>query len=86
VARLRTLTASKNRPSELAGVYSRRTVIKQAGWLSFFAAASSEIGILAYSAFFLAEDAQIVRLLGEKCDDGVRIKIALGASDGENVA
>jgi hypothetical protein len=53
--------------------------------LSFFEAAESEIGILAYSALFLAEDARIVRLLTDKSDDGVRIKVALGAPDGRNV-
>lgn len=82
---LRVLAASKSRPAEIAGVYARRTAISQEGWLSFFEAAKSEIGILAYSALFLAEDTRIVRLLTDKSGDGVRIKVALGAPDGRNV-
>jgi hypothetical protein len=83
---LRALAAAISKPSELAGVYPCRTAISQQGWLSFFEAAQSEIGILAYSALFLAEDVRIVHLLSEKSDAGVRIKIALGAADGHNVA
>jgi hypothetical protein len=61
----------------------RRSISR--GWLSFFEAAKSEIGILAYSALFLAEDARIVRLLSSKSEDGVRIKIALGVPGGQNI-
>jgi hypothetical protein len=82
---LRALSAGKRRPAEIAGVYARRTAISQTGWLSLFGTAKSEIGILAYSALFLAEDARIVRLLSDKSDDGVRIRIALGAPDGHKV-
>lgn len=73
-----------SRPAEIAGIYPRRTSISSQNWLSFFESARSEIGILAYSALFLAEDARIVRLLREK-SDSVRIRIALGAPDGTNV-
>ncbi|MGY4769762.1 helix-turn-helix domain-containing protein (plasmid) [Kribbella sp. CWNU-51] len=82
---LRSFAAGNSRPSELAGVYPRRTAISQRGWLSLFHAANSEIGVLAYSALFLAEDARIVRLLCDKSADGVRIKLALGTPDGKNV-
>jgi transcriptional regulator with XRE-family HTH domain len=82
---LRALDAAAGRPPEIAAIYQRRTAIPQKGWMSLFGSAEFEIGILAYSALFLAEDARLVRLLGEKSDDGVRIKIALGAPDGTNV-
>ncbi|TCC38879.1 XRE family transcriptional regulator [Kribbella speibonae] len=72
------------RPAEIAGIYPRRTSISPQNWLSFFESAKSEIGILAYSALFLAEDARIVRLLGER-SGSVRIRIVLGAPDGTNV-
>jgi hypothetical protein len=81
---LRAMTADNGRPAEIAGIYPRRTSISSHNWLSFFEAAKSEIGILAYSALFLAEDARIVRLLREKADT-VSIRIALGAPDGTNV-
>ncbi|NIK61298.1 hypothetical protein [Kribbella shirazensis] len=77
---LRSMGSDDGRPTEIAGVYSRRTAISSQNWLSFFESAKSEIGILAYSALFLAEDARIVRLLGEKSDTA-RIRIALGAPD-----
>lgn len=73
-----------SRPAEIAGVYPRRTSISSQNWLSFFESAKAEIGILAYSALFLAEDARVIRLLREK-SVSVRIRIALGAPDGTNV-
>lgn len=81
---LRPVGAEVGRPDEIAGIYPRRTSISPLSWLSFFDSARSEIGILAYSALFLAEDARLVRLLHEK-RDGVRIRIALGAPDGAKV-
>lgn len=81
---LRSMSSDAGRPAEIAGIYARRTSISSQNWLSFFESAKSEIGILAYSALFLAEDARIVRLLSDK-SDSVRIRIALGAPDGANV-
>lgn len=80
---LRSMSADA-RPAELAGVYPRRSSISSRDWLAFFDSAKSEIGILAYSALFLAEDARVVRLLREKSDT-VRVRIALGVPDGANV-
>ncbi|MER7244629.1 XRE family transcriptional regulator [Kribbella sp. NPDC000426] len=80
----RSLRAENVHPAEVAGVYPRRTSISSLNWLSFYEAATSEIGILAYSALFLAEDARVVRLLIEKSRT-VRIRIALGAPESMNV-
>jgi hypothetical protein len=73
------------RPAEIAGIYPRRTSISPQSWLSFFESAKCEIGILAYSALFLAEDTRVVRLLSQK-SDSLRIRIALGAPNGTNIA
>ncbi|TDX04009.1 hypothetical protein EV647_2266 [Kribbella sp. VKM Ac-2566] len=81
---LRSTDGGGGRPAEIAGIYPRRTSISSQNWLSFFESARSEVGILAYSALFLAEDARIMRLLGEK-SGSVRIRIALGAPNGTNV-
>ncbi|WP_133780638.1 XRE family transcriptional regulator [Kribbella sp. VKM Ac-2571] len=81
---LRPDSSESRRPAEIAGIYPRRTSISPLTWLSFFESAKSEIGILAYSALFLAEDARIIRLLREK-GDGIRIRIALGAPDGTKI-
>ncbi|TDD11294.1 XRE family transcriptional regulator [Kribbella turkmenica] len=81
---LRSIGSDDGRPTEIAGIYSRRTAISSQNWLWFFESAKSEVGILAYSALFLAEDARIMRLPSEKSGI-VRIRIALGAPDSANV-
>jgi hypothetical protein len=83
---LRALSISGGRPAEIAGVYPTRTAISQRGWLALFEGAKSEIGILAYSALFLAEDVRIVGTLRDKAEGGVKVRIALGTPDGSSVA
>lgn len=72
-----TLTA-RMRPDELSTVYPHRSAVLREAWIRFFSSAEREIGILAYSALFLAEDREILRLLAEKGQAGVNIRIALG--------
>ena len=47
-------------------VYPHRWAIPRETWARFFASAEHEIGILAYSALFLAEDAGLLRIIGDK--------------------
>jgi hypothetical protein len=54
-------------------------------WSKFFESAEREIGVLAYSALFLAEDAGILQILADKGRAGVAVKIALGDPDGRHV-
>ena len=79
-----TLTA-RIRPDELSMVYPHRLAVPRAVWIRFFSSAEREIGILAYSALFLAEDREILRLLAEKGRAGVNIRIALGDPESSNV-
>ena len=72
-----TLTA-RIRPDELSMVYPHRLAVPRGVWIRFFSSAEREIGILAYSALFLAEDREILRLLAKKGRAGVNIRIALG--------
>ena len=72
-----TLTA-KIRPNELSNVYPHREAVPREVWTRFFSSAGREIGILDYSALFLAEDKGILRVLAEKRRAGVNIRIALG--------
>ena len=53
---------------------------------AFFASAEHEIDILAHSALFLAEDADILRILADKGRAGVTVRIALGDPDCPNIA
>jgi transcriptional regulator with XRE-family HTH domain len=71
-----TLTA-RIRPDELSTVYPHRLAVPREVWIRFFSSAEREIGMLACSALFLAEDRGILRLLAEKGRAGVNIRIAL---------
>lgn len=77
--------AARTRPEELRTVYPHRWVIPRETWARFFASAEQEIGILAYSALFLAEDAGILRILADKGRHGVKVRIALGDPESSHV-
>ena len=79
------LTA-RTRPEELHAVYPHRWAVPRDVWTRFFASAEREIGILAYSALFLAEDAGMLRILGDQGSAGVAVRIALGDTDSPHVA
>ena len=79
------LTA-RTRPEELGAVYPHRWSVPREVWARFFASAEHEIGILAYSALFLAEDADILRILAVKGHVGVTVRIALADPDCPNIA
>jgi len=78
--------AMHTRPDELGRVYPHRWAIPRETWVRFFASAEQEIGILAYSALFLAEDAGLLGILADKARAGVRVRIALGDPDSPRVA
>lgn len=74
------------RPEEVGAIYPHRWAIPREVWARFFESAEHEIGILAYSALFLAEDAGILAILADKGRSGVRVRIALGDPDSPHVA
>lgn len=78
--------AARTRPEELGAVYPHRWAIPRDTWRRFFESAQHEIGILAYSALFLAEDAGLLGILADKASRGVRVRIALGDPDSACVA
>jgi hypothetical protein len=80
------LLAARSRPEELGTVYPHRWAVPREVWVRLFRSAEREIAILAYSALFLAEDAGILRILVDKGQAGVTVRIALGDPDGPNVA
>jgi transcriptional regulator with XRE-family HTH domain len=77
---------ARTRPEELGTIYPHRWAIPRETWARFFAAAEHEIGILAYSALFLAEDAGLLRTIADKGRSGVKVHIALGDPNGPRVA
>jgi hypothetical protein len=80
------LLAARARPEELGTVYPHRWAVPREVWVRLFGSAEREIGILAYSALFLAEDAGILGIIAGKGRAGVTVRIALGDPDGQNVA
>jgi transcriptional regulator with XRE-family HTH domain len=64
--------------SEIVAVYPYRRAVPRDAWGHLFGQAEREIGILAYSCYFLAEDAGVRQLLAEKAKAGVRVRILLG--------
>jgi hypothetical protein len=64
--------------SEIIAVYPYRRAVPREAWGHLFDQAEQEIGILAYSCYFLAEDAGLRELIAEKAESGVRVRILLG--------
>jgi hypothetical protein len=78
--------ADRTRPEELIRVFPRRWAIPRDTWARFFSSAEQEIGILACSALFLAEDAGLLGILTGKARTGVSVRIALGDPGSPQVA
>ena len=78
--------SGRSRPEELAAVYPHRWAIPRDAWKRFFESAEHEVGILAYSALFLAEDAGLLGVIADKASRGVQVRIALGDPDCPAVA
>jgi transcriptional regulator with XRE-family HTH domain len=67
-------------------IYPHRWAVPQTVWRNLFSGAGREIGILAYSALFLAEDRGVLDILTDRAKVGVKVRILLGDPDGEEVA
>lgn len=76
----------RSRPEELGAIYPYRWAIPRNVWTHFFESAEHEIGVLAHSALFLAEDAGLLGIIAEKALNGVRVRFVLGDPDGPSVA
>jgi hypothetical protein len=78
--------ATRARPEELGAVYPHRWAIPRDAWTQFFKSAEQEIGVLAYSGLFLAEDSGLLDIIADKAACGVRVRLALGHPDSASVA
>ncbi|WP_433375124.1 XRE family transcriptional regulator [Actinoplanes sp. CA-142083] len=74
------------RPDEIRTIHPHRAAVPADAWLHLFTGAEREIGILAYSALFLAEDPGVSAILRDQVKAGVRVRIALGQPSGLQVA
>ncbi|MBB5080674.1 XRE family transcriptional regulator [Nonomuraea endophytica] len=80
--------AGNRRPisTEVRAVYQHRHQVPQAFWREYFASARRTIDILTYSGLFLAEDTTIVRTIGHRARQGVKVRMLLGNPDSAEVA
>jgi transcriptional regulator with XRE-family HTH domain len=76
---------ARTKPEELAAAYPHRWAVPRNVWTRFFGSAEHEIGVLAYSALFLAEDAGMLQILVDRASRGVKVRILLGDPDSPNV-
>lgn len=83
---VRAALAARLRPAEITRIYPTSQAVPREAWLSLFGSAVREIGILACSGLFLAQDAGILRALAGRAQAGVRIRICLRDPDGPFVA
>lgn len=74
------------RPEELGAAYPHRWAIPRDVWVRLFESAEHDIGVLAYSALFLAEDAGMLGIIANKANRGIRVRFALGDPDSACVA
>jgi hypothetical protein len=63
---------------EIRSSYPHRGAVPREVWHRLFADAEQEIGILVYSGLFLAEDVEVLRMLGRRAQAGVRVRLLLG--------
>src|SRR5690606_21642424 len=67
----------------VTAIYPHRWAVPQTAWRNHFSAARTAIGILAYSALFLAEDRAVLDILTARAKAGVKVRILLGDPEGE---
>jgi transcriptional regulator with XRE-family HTH domain len=71
---------------EVVAIYAHRSDVPRELWSHLFKAAENEIGVLVYAGLFLSEDAVVRKILAEKAQTGVRVRILLGDPDSAQVA
>jgi len=74
---VRAARAARTRPPEIQAVYGHRQAVPAEVWRRLFESAGREIGVLSRSALFLAEDADVLAVLGRKARTGVGVRICL---------
>jgi hypothetical protein len=73
-------------PAEIVAVYPHRWAVPRDAWSQLFEDARHQIGILAYSSLFLAEDSGLLDAIAARAKARVEVRIALGDPDCPRVA
>jgi hypothetical protein len=71
---------------EVYATYPNRGSVPRDVWRQLYHSAEQQIDILVYSGLFLAEDVEMIRLLGEQAQAGVAVRIILGDPDSPHVS
>ena len=74
------------RCAEIRASYPYRSGVPHEVWYQLLTGARREIGVLAYSGLFLAEDVQLLRAVATQAQAGVRVRLLLGDPDSPAVA
>lgn len=78
-------TAAAGR-AELVAVHPHRAVVPKELWTSIYAKATQQFDLVVYAGFWLSEDPSFLRLIKEKSQDGVPVRLMLGDPSSEHVA
>src|SRR4051794_14481685 len=70
---------------EVYATYPHRSSVPREVWHGLFDRAEREINILVYSGLFIAEDADLIRVLAARGRAGCTVRIALGDPDSPHV-
>jgi len=71
---------------EVYATYPHRGSVPRDVWRQLYHSAEQQIDILVYSGLFLAEDVEMIRLLGDKAQAGIAVRIILGDPDSPHVS
>jgi hypothetical protein len=79
------LGVGQSRPAEVLAIYPHRDRVPSEVWQDFFGSAEREIGILASSGLFLAEQPVILAALASRAQAGLRLRICVRDPDTPDV-
>ncbi|MFE9426208.1 XRE family transcriptional regulator [Kitasatospora sp. NPDC006697] len=72
--------------AELVRVYPHRAVAPKELWTSLYAQATRQFDLVVYAGFWLSEDPLFLRLIKEKSQEGIPVRLMLGDPSSANVA
>lgn len=73
--------------AELIGIFANRASVPQTSWLQLLMSARRQIDVLVFSGTFFAQsNPHVARMLAERAEDGVQVRLCFGDPSGRAVA